>query len=529
MDNANDFNELKRLAWHYSRFLYSTKHRVGYISRYDYGHDLDGFPRRAYKKETLLALYKGQLIRLRKITKKQIFEHVARQHNYYYTSDSRSPYAMIGFDQDAHHGEPDILDAVQFAMELMCPEVYLEVSTNNRGYHWYVFLDKEGRDNQANVRLRKVCKRLEAALRDILENNKFEAKNIEVKGYCSCWTDKGYIHAPLIKLPRLAGGMADLEKLGNGQMMTVSALEKIVKTIEVRANEDQEQKKEEIAVNATEGRCLYEMGENDEDSEKVEEKSKERCGKRRSNTHPVSYMGHTNPLTRSPDHSDSRIRKLWAVTEFCNRRNRKAIPDDLEAIYRIYIQECKLGDNTETERKKRILQAIEISDWQPLNDPYVFSPGKYLPIVKQLRIPSFEFTWNKRNKIDETRLADFVAIKVQDAFLPGKSAKYDGRASRDATIQNSRVLKSKGLMTWIITPDIYTKFLKMSTAYGLLHIYDEYVPPQRDSKGRRITLNGSQKHKGIARLIGPGKALAKEYGAFQTIWQRIMGARRRVA
>ena len=84
-------------------------------------------------------------------------------------------------------------------------------------------------------------------------------------------------------------------------------------------------------------------------------------------------------------------------------------------------------------------------------------------------------------------------------------------------------------MTWIITPNIYTKFLDITKRYGLLKVYDEYLPPTRDSKGHRVKVYGNQVSKGLARLIGPGPALQQEYAAFQSVWKQIQQGKKKVA
>ena len=542
------YNETRRLAWHFARLLYSSKHKVGFISRYDFGKKIDGRPRRMYKTETLLEIYKGQR-KLPKFTLTHVREHVFEHETFYFTCDSRSPLGMIGMDQDAHHQEPDIDSAVSFAREVIHPSVYDEVSTNARGYHWYLFVDKEGRDNQANIRLRNVCLRLQAALHSLLTSKGFVANSFEVKGYCSCWIQGKYVRAPIIKLPRLKGGFSDLETLRASGIIKISDLEATVARIEriletdhpvgssaaVRAGEDPGKDQKDVAgyagspeigeANNDEGKLAKEE-DREHGNEDQEQRDEE---KKSSNRSTASYMGGTYAAQLSPDDPDSRIRKLWAVIQFCKRNSRKATHDDVDAVYQIYLSECKLGKNTEAERKRRIIQAIDACKWKPLDHPYAFSPGKYLPLVRQMNIPPLEFQWSRRNTVNETRLADFVALKVQDAFLPGKITKYEGTASRNATIENSRALKQKGLLTWVVTEHMYTKLLDIAKKYELLQVYRDYEPPVRDSKGQRVLIDATTPHRGRARLIGPGPALRTEYAAFQTIWKRIQQSQKQSA
>ena len=100
MESKNGYFGRRRLAWHYARFLYSSKQRVGYISRYDYGYNLEGFPKRTYKKVTLLEFYRGERPALKKITKTHIIEHLLGSDSWYYASDCVSSRSAISRCRD---------------------------------------------------------------------------------------------------------------------------------------------------------------------------------------------------------------------------------------------------------------------------------------------------------------------------------------------------------------------------------------------------------------------------------------------
>lgn len=127
-------------------------------------------------------------------------------------------------------------------------------------------------------------------------------------------------------------------------------------------------------------------------------------------------------------------------------------------------------------------------------------------------VPAKEFKWARREKLDHARLSDFISVKMQDAFF-AKQDGYFAMTSRNATVKNFRVLKKKGMVNWICTPNQYTRLLEIACEYRLLHVYEEHVRPTRRQDGRKV-LDGK------ARVIGPGAALRDERDRFLPLYAK---------
>jgi hypothetical protein len=169
-----------------------------------------------------------------------------------------------------------------------------------------------------------------------------------------------------------------------------------------------------------------------------------------------------------------------------------------------YKANCKITQENNTDAQR-------LADFQRMLRKFKVTPSrrisgaKYLHLVRQI-VPVEEFNWKRREKLDHARLADFVAVKLQDAFFE-KPNRYFAMASRDATLHNFRELKKKGILDWICTSNQYTKLLDIACRFRLLHVYEEFVRPTRRSNGEKV-------FKGTARVIGPGKALVEERARF---------------
>lgn len=143
---------------------------------------------------------------------------------------------------------------------------------------------------------------------------------------------------------------------------------------------------------------------------------------------------------------------------------------------------------------------------------WAFAPGRYTRLVSEL-VPAGEFIWRRPERLDHAKLADFVGVKVQDAFYPKEDDRHFARAARTATTANFRVLRSKGLVGWICTSHQYAKLLDISVRYGLLECFEDYVAPLAVVDGRRI-----RRGKGLARMIGPGEVLVEERADFMKLY-----------
>ncbi len=132
----------------------------------------------------------------------------------------------------------------------------------------------------------------------------------------------------------------------------------------------------------------------------------------------------------------------------------------------------------------------------PQSHPFVH--GKFLEQVRNT-VPAEEFTWKRREKLDHQRLADFIGIKIQDAFFNRDYGQF-GTADRNTLRKNMVTMRAKGLVNWVCTANKHTKLLQMACKYGFLEVFREAIVPRRDKSGTTI-------QKGCARIIGPGPTL----------------------
>lgn len=178
-----------------------------FLDRYQYGSDIDGYPRPVYKTKTLMRFYqrspKGISCHLAKLTDRHIAEHLFGTTRYYYVSSQLKRGALIGFDLDTHNGQTDQDEAAQLLTELVPKLTYFESSTNNRGLHGYLFIDKGGIGNAYDLRIRNACLTLGRHLGSLLNVVGIQT-TLEIKGYPATYQPNGvFIRGPMIKIPML--------------------------------------------------------------------------------------------------------------------------------------------------------------------------------------------------------------------------------------------------------------------------------------------------------------------------------------
>jgi len=224
---------------------------------------------------------------------------------------------------------------------------------------------------------------------------------------------------------------------------------------------------------------------------------------------PITYMGRT-PTPLDVKELRGREKKRACIKQMSVSLKRPVTAGEAFEEYEANWQPTGFGS---ADRKRRKKQITELCDFysetfkRTKGGPYAFKPDTYIQLVTTA-VPASEFKWDRREKLDHQRLADFVGIKIQDAFFEKADARYAARATRNATIANTRVLKEKGLIGWIATTNTYQKLLDIAVKHELLEIYDEFRKPYRTKQ------NGVALNVGAARMIGPGKALEEEYEAF---------------
>jgi hypothetical protein len=227
---------------------------------------------------------------------------------------------------------------------------------------------------------------------------------------------------------------------------------------------------------------------------------------------PITYMGRTaTPL--DVKELRGREKKRACIKQMSVRLGRPVTSEEAMDEYEANWEPTGF---TSTDRKRRRKQIEELCNFyaetfeKMTNSPYTFKPRKYIDLIVEL-VSVKEFDWERRERLNHHRLADFIGIKVQDAFYPKTNSKFVARATRNATIANTRALREKGLIDWIVTTNTYQKYLDIAVKYELLEVYDEFRKPYRTKQtGVALTV-------GAARMIGPGKALEQEYEAFNKL------------
>jgi hypothetical protein len=143
---------------------------------------------------------------------------------YYRCRRSASVHPLM-LDIDAHDGEPDALDLVDYALALF-PGSYRELSTKYRGYHVYVHVAVGPTPRKL---FRELVAIFEDALAALATENNYAAK-IEVKGTCTLLGRDGTIErrGTLGKCPRLSKGEQDLAALRRSPVFTVADLRRVV-------------------------------------------------------------------------------------------------------------------------------------------------------------------------------------------------------------------------------------------------------------------------------------------------------------
>jgi hypothetical protein len=167
-----------------------------------------------------------------------------------------------------------------------------------------------------------------------------------------------------------------------------------------------------------------------------------------------------------------------------------------------------------TKKLSKLLEGMRKTFKPSTSQTHPFRKDEYLSIVTRL-VTDEEFIWKRKERLDHELLSDFVSVKIQDAFFQ-KSNGYLASASRDATVMNMREMKAKGMIRHGINGNQYAKLLKITCRCGLLKVYEDYIAPVKDRKGKVLA-------KGVARMIGPGEHLVNEKSQFEGLYNAWKG------
>jgi hypothetical protein len=212
----------------------------------------------------------------------------------------------------------------------------------------------------------------------------------------------------------------------------------------------------------------------------------------------------TAPVSSPPDlHLDAFAKKLKCISALLIRFDGEVTLDMVEQEYLAHWEPTTAGDTPrDTAKRRRLLGRLlrkMLREFRPRLDTrrYPFQPGRYDQAVATLNIPYSAFAWKRRETLSAAHLADFVGVIVANAFYNEVADENFGRTSRNATVKNTRSLKSTGRLTWTLNNSTYKKYLDLAVQYGLLDIREPHEKAFLAIKGK-------------ARMISPGRVLTKE-------------------
>lgn len=430
-----------------------------------------------------------RIYRPRLLTLRALREHRDQRGNatVLVTNCRTKPVLLLLMDIDAKNGEQDADQLAQFVSgEFFDGRCYIEPSRSGKGRHAYFLLDREDADSH---RIKSVTDDLARFIQQ-RTTDLFRARFDGFYGLPSRWErgPHGKWRLPsggrgnLLKVPYLPNE-SDLDVLMALRPVRLAGLVSVLDLVR------------------SEPFGIPSLGSDSAQRRESHTPTPSVSG----GVSRVRDMGRTSP---SPSLNGWQ-KKVRLVSQTLRQTNGSR--PDLDALYAEYMTNWSPTIDPEDEPRRRAdfekIVGTMVQTFRPTSGGKRFDRHEYVPVAKRL-VPDEAFVWERREKLTHERLADFVAFKVQDAFFE-KDDEWFARASRNATINNFRKLKAKGLVDWVCTPNQYTKLLKIAVDYGLLQIFEEFVPPATTTEGSRIV-----RLKGKARLIGPGPSLGGIYDRF---------------
>ena len=436
-----------------------------------------------------------RIYRLPRLTLKALREHREQRGDatILVTNSRTKPVLLLLMDIDAKNGEPDAHQLAQFVSgEFFGGRCYIEPSRGGKGRHAYFLLDGEDADSQ---RIKRVTDDLSRLIQP-RTTNLFRARFDAFYGLPSRW-ERG----PHGRWRLPPGGRGNLLKVP--YLPSESDLDVLMALRPVRLSELVSL----LGSTLSDGSASPSPGT--DSAELYQNHAPTPSGS--GGVSDVRDIGRTSP---SPSLNGWQ-KKVRLVSQTLRQTNGSR--PDRDALYAEYMTNWSPTVEAEDEGRRRAdfekIVAAMVQSFRPTTGGKRFDPHEYVPVVERL-VPEEAFAWERRDKLTHERLADFMAVKMQDAFFE-KGNEWFARASRDATINNFRTLKAKGLVDWVCTPNQYAKLLKIAVDYGLLQIFEDFVPPTTATEGPRIV-----RLKGKARLIGPGPALGAIHGRFVELYEK---------
>jgi len=151
----------------------------GLISKVTWGKKtLDG-PRHGNLKCEIIGLKNRERMYLRSITLKRYAEHLSGLGTYYFTHPEGASRGLIMLDIDCHHKGTleGAIKCAQWIKAHVFANLYFEASTNGKGVHGYIILERKNTDAQA---VKDWMKKLQEYLQGY--QHLFDVEMIEIKG-----------------------------------------------------------------------------------------------------------------------------------------------------------------------------------------------------------------------------------------------------------------------------------------------------------------------------------------------------------
>jgi len=443
------------------------------IDRRDCGVRVDGTPR-SINTTHCLDNWRDQPYPPKKLTRTHLDSHLRAEDTFYFRSNRKSGFALLMFDIDAHRGEEDARQVADWVIGRYLTGAYSEPSTGGNGMHVYALM-RIGKVKRAAAN--EYFEAVSAALKALVEAQGFDAHVCGIYGTFTTLKAATGRQDKLVnkrgalgKIPRVPD-MRSLEELLSGPIFL--NFDTILRDY---ASLAASLPPPAVQVASSGGEC------NSSDD-----------------------MGRTTtPTPTDASLADGRTRRAK-----CVRENLLKSPNvTAEQVLADYRARYPLTEHNNSDEHR-------LKDFRGMLAKFKVHPGRKLDRKRWLTevqgaVPDSEFAWSRRERLDHQRLADFISVKLQDAFAR-KANGYFAMASRDATLKNFRSLKAKGILDWICTPNQYSKLLDIACRYGFLEIYEEYRRPTRNRLGKLI-------FKGVARVIGPGKTLVEEHQRFLPLY-----------
>ena len=221
---------------------------------------------------------------------------------------------------------------------------------------------------------------------------------------------------------------------------------------------------------------------------------------------------------------DGFAKKIHCVTALLRETDGTCDLDGVLARYYRDYAPTGMSDRDVHRRSKRLRQVLRYfattfmpSGWHGR------ASARLLAIVREV-VPLQSLKTPRRDLITHERLADFVAVKLADAFQKSPADMLFAQTPRDNTLGYFKWAKRHGVLDWTCSTNSYAALLKIAEGHGLLRTYEDFVPPVRDAAGKRMMVQNPgvpflEPSYGSARMIGPGPTLPIEQSRFLPLYR----------